>query len=319
MLNSQDFDLIKFGRILEEIRKSKKIKKLDVRKDTGIHPDTLKFIEYGDKLPTIDTLARLSDYYGISILNILDECRYEKNAYILEQIQKLDLLSYRNKLEPILDLRKELQAHICDNSKDYPIRTIQKLNQLDLLMQMIQIMNKTDIMHVRNSELMAIEGLKISKPNFDLSKFKTFYYSGLELRILLLLAFSLVRQEKNALALSLTKHVIDILHKHIKSTPESSTLLLQAYFNLSYICYLTQADKEAIRIANLGILLSKKLFNIKFLPHLYFRKGVSEYYIQKNDSSESFKKCLQSIDLLDEADLKDQYLEILKRQFNFDM
>lgn len=174
-------------------------------------------------------------------------------------------------------------------------------------------------MHVRNSELMAIEGLKIGRPNFDLSKFDAFYYSGIRLRILLLLAFALVRQEKNTLALSLTKHVIDILHKHIKSTPESSTLLLQAYFNLSYICYLTQEDKEAIRIANLGILLSKKLFNIKFLPQLYFRKGVSEYYIQKKDYAESFRKCPQSIDLLDEGDLKDKYLEILKRQFNFEM
>ena len=319
MLNSQDFDLKRFGNIVEEIRKSKKIKKLDVRKNTGIHSDTLKFIEYGEKLPNTDTLARLSDYYGVSILNVLDECRYEKNEYIIERIKELDTLSYKNMLEPIENLRKELQSHIDNQSKDYPLRTIQKLHQLDLLMQMIKIMNKSDIMNATNSELIAIKALKIGRPNFDVAKFKSFYYSGIELRILLLLAFSLVRQEKNTLSIALTKHVIEILHKHIKSTPESSFLLLQAYFNLSYILYLVKEDNESIKIANLGIALSKNLYNIKFLPHLYFRKGVSEYYTDKKDYEVSFRKCIQSFDLLEEDNLKDQYLTILNRQFSIDI
>lgn len=234
-MNSEDFDLIRFGHIIEEIRKSKNIKKLDVRKNTGIHSDTLKFLEYGKKLPNTDTLARLGEYYGISLFNILDECRYENNEYVISIIDRFDKMSYLDCVEDIVKLRKELLEHINNFISSYPPRTTKKLQQLDLLMQIIFLKNKKDIMNVRNSEALAIEALRISHPNFHVHLYDRMFYNSVELRILLLLAFSLVRQQRNSVAINITKYIINILHKHMKSTPELDTLLLQAHFNLSYI------------------------------------------------------------------------------------
>jgi transcriptional regulator with XRE-family HTH domain len=47
------------------------VKQVDVMGKTGISNQTLSMIERGDQLPTIPQVAALSDFFGVTIDNIV--------------------------------------------------------------------------------------------------------------------------------------------------------------------------------------------------------------------------------------------------------
>lgn len=319
MISDLDFDLKKFGNILYKIRKSGKSTQASIREISGIHPDTIKNIEYGRTLPSTDVLNRLGEFYNINLFNILERCRFEKNDFIDGLVKQLDLLSYNDDLTLINQLIKELDDYINHNNTSFTERIQSKISQLRILFDLIKIKNKTDIMNVRLSEELATDALKINHANFSVNKLTDNYYSILEYRILLLLSFSKTRQKDHDIAIYLTRYAIKNLEHHLKSNIEVHLLLIQSYFNLCYQLFLTEQDEEVIVTCNNAILLSQKYFNFKFLPNLYYRKGISEFLTDKKTYLGTLIKCLQSLDLLDETPLKEKYVNSLREQYNIDL
>lgn len=55
------------GAALVELRKRRGLRLIDVFKDTGVWPSQLSRYETGAAVPSLDKLAALADYYGVSI------------------------------------------------------------------------------------------------------------------------------------------------------------------------------------------------------------------------------------------------------------
>jgi len=315
MISGLDYDLKKFGNIMLKIRDSKSLTQTVIRKSTGIHPDTMKNVEYGLKLPNTDTLLRLGEFYGLNLFNILEECKYEKNDFIEDIKKKLDTVVYTDDLSSINQLSETLKTYLEETNDTFSSNIQIKFQHLDRLLELIKIKNKKDILNVSLSVDIATEALQLSHPTFNLTNYDDFFYNIIEFRILLYLSFALIRQEKNKLAIAITQFVKDNLENHLKSTDSVQNILLQSYLNLAYQHFLAHEDVKAIEICDMAIEKSKELYNMKFLPNLYFRKGVVEFFLERDTCKDSFKKCIHAFEILEEYDLKDLYLKVLKDKY----
>lgn len=315
MQKSTEYDLQKFGNILLDLRESRNITKRQIRKAIGIHPDTLKFIEYGHKLPSTDTLTRLSDYYKINFLKILDNCRLENSEFLEKINRRIDQMAYHDTLSEVEEIENALTEYIESHSNIISSTILLKAEQSLLLLQLIKIKNKRDELNISISEQTAYKGLHLFHKNFSIKKINDFLYSPVEMRFLLSLAFSFVRQEKNKEAIHITKYVVKSLEKLYSYENSYLSLLLQSYLDLAYILFLVKEDQEALRVCQRGIELSSEKFYFKFLPHLYFRKGVIEYHLDM-DYVSSFYSCINSFDLIGDQVSKEKYLDVLSKKYH---
>lgn len=318
MYKDTEYDLKKFGNILLELRETRNITKREIRTATGIHSDTLKHIEYGHKLPTTDTLTRLSDFYRINFLKILDNCRLEYSEFLEEINTRIDQMAYHDTLSEVEAIEKSLTDYIEGHSNKLSQTLRLKAEQSLLLLQLIKIKNKRDELSISISEQTAFKGLRLFHKTFSIKRISHYLYSPIEMRFLLSLAFSFVRQEKNKEAIALTEYVVKSLEKLYTYDNSYLSLLLQSYLDLAYILFLVKDDHDALNICQKGIDLSIEKFYFKFLPHLYFRKGVIESHIDL-DYAASFQNCINSFDLIGDQRSKEKYLEVLSTKYHIEL
>lgn len=316
MLYELDYDLKKFGEILLAIRKKGKMTQTRIREISGIHPDTIKGLEYGLRFPSIDTVNKLSDIYQINLLNVLDECRFDKNDFLISINKKIDEISYSDDLKDIDVVIQSLTAYIEANKEKYTERILSKIRQLELLLKLIKIKNKTDIMNLNITEELCIQTLQLTHAKFNISHIDLNYYSLLEYRILLIYSFCMTRQNKHQLALNTTQFILKNLDYHYKSNTSAVNLILLGLYFQSYQLFIIDSNQMVIETCDVAIDLSKKTYCIKYLPSLYFRKGISEYKLNESTYKESLKLCFKTIKLLDNNTMYDAYEKVLLNKYS---
>jgi len=69
---------VDFGRIIERLRLERGWTKADLARHSGMHAVYLGYVERGDNVPTLNTLFRLADTFGVDAAELvrqLDEPR----------------------------------------------------------------------------------------------------------------------------------------------------------------------------------------------------------------------------------------------------
>ncbi|MBI9010963.1 MAG: helix-turn-helix transcriptional regulator [Clostridiales bacterium] len=316
MLYELDYDIKKFGEILLAIRKKGKMTQKQIRELSGIHPDTMKSLEYGLRFPSIDTVNKLSDLYQINLLNVLNECRFDKNDFLVSINSKIDMISYSDDLKEIDEVIDSLNNYIKDNIENFTDRILSKIRQMELLSKLIKIKNKTDIMNINLTEELCIQAIQLTHPGFNISQVHKNYYSLLEYRILLIYSFCMTRQKKHQLALDTTQFILKNLNYHYKSNQSAVKLILLGLFFQSYQLFIMDDNAEVINTCNTGIQMSKEKYCMKYLPTFYFRKGISEYKSNNTSYTETLKNCLETLKLLDNQEMHDKYLSVLNNKYS---
>jgi len=316
MLYELDYDIKKFGEILLAIRKKGKVTQKQIREISGIHPDTMKSLEYGLRFPSIDTVNKLSDIYQINLLNVLNECRFDNNDFLISINAKIDEISYSDDLKEIDDVIDSLNNYIQSNKENFTERILGKIRQLELLSKLIKIKNKTDIMNVNLTEELCIQAIQITHPGFNISQLDKNYYSLLEYRILLIYSFCMTRQKKHQLALETTPFILKNLSYHYKSNQSAIKLILLGLFYQSYQLFIIDDNTEVIKTCDIAIEMSQEKYCLKYLPTFYFRKGVSEYKLNIISYTETLKSCLETLKLLDNQEMHDKYLSVLNDKYS---
>lgn len=70
-----EFDIKSFGKMLLKLRNEKNYTRATAYKKSKVSSDTLRLIEKGERLPTIDTLLKLSRLYEVNLIRLLaDYC-----------------------------------------------------------------------------------------------------------------------------------------------------------------------------------------------------------------------------------------------------
>lgn len=310
------YDLKKFGNIMHQMRLKGNLTQKKIRELVGINPETIRNMEYGLQLPTLDTLTKLSEVYNMDIAKVLDECKYERDDLLIILKKRIDNCAYDENVDNIDNLSKQLNEYLNDLPENFPNYFVKKIKQLKLIAELIKSKNKTDKLSVSQSIDMCIEAIKINHQKFNVNDIKDVYFDVLELRVLTLLSFQYLRSEKNDLATSIINTVIHDLHDHSKSNSEAYPMLINAYFMKSYLQFILGAHDQVISTADKGIQLSQEKFYVRFLPGLYFRKAISEYRLGSNTFRETLKLCFDILEVLGDTATKETYIRALEKSHN---
>jgi len=301
---------------MHKIRTKGKLTQKLIRQQVGINPETIRNIEYGLQLPTISTLSKLSEVYNVDTLQILESCRLEKGTFIQTIKNKIDDYSYSDNLDEIDTLINQMDDFLETTTDIYPEHFINKVKQLNLLIYLIKQKNKTDILNIQQSIKTSLDALSITHKNLNINKISNLYFDLIELRILMILSFNYLRDYKNDLALNVMDTVIYNLENHSKSNPEAFPLLINSYFLKSYELFVLNRNEEVIDQCKKGIKLSREKYFMKYLPSLYYRKGISEYLLKKNNYKNTLQLCFHTLDTLEDKKTKKIYTTVLNDKYN---
>lgn len=319
MIYKLDYDLIKFGNILLQIRQNRRYTQTKVRRLTGVHPDTIKGLEYGQRFPTIDTLNKLSDLYQVNLLNILTECKHENESYLQKIKEQINTISYLDDVNKIDELLEKLELY----NKQY-MQTLHPkveiiINQLKCFSKIIKIKNKRDIMNVLEVERLCYEALQMYHNHFNENRLDENYYSILEVRILIALAMSKARQDKPEQAISIAEFSHKQFLYHFLSDKSLLPFVLQGYFALSYLYFIADDFKKTISICDSAIEFAKKQYTTRYLAQYYFRKGIAQYYLKAEHYECNLRTSIKYLLLNNEHELAEKYKQVLRDQYSIDL
>lgn len=318
MIENNVYDLQKFGNKLFNLRIKGHLTQSKIREINGLHPKTIKNLEYGKTLPTLDTLDKLSELYRTNVYLILEACRFDKDSLLSQFLKKLDQDSLCNNINGIKETQKEI-AQLDQSLFTEPIDYHRiKFEQLKLFTEILLIKNKADKMNVSITQQYCLKALSLTHKKFSLTSLNNYYYDVIETRLLISLGFSYLRQQKDQTAIDIIKCSIESAKIHA-SDPNNMSLLLHAYNALAYCYFILDNHHDVIDVCQKAIEISEKHYNMKLLPNLLFRKGISEYYLNIASHTVTLQKSLQYLELMKMDDLKLTYTNLLKNKYEIQL
>lgn len=306
------YNLAEFGEKMKNLRKDVGLSQLDIQSSTGVSVDALRRIEKGEVIPRYETLELLSTIYKQDLLELLKSCRANKL-----------LTEYHDELDDLITCfdagkMKAVEADIRKNFSDSTRMAI--VNPTEVI-QLLMLMRGSALYHSRisndreDARYVLTDALKLTMPTFSTKKYKSFNYSYIELRILLLI--SILIAEKNEIDLS-----NEILHFILEKLKDNNPgkyvdfLIIKIYSNLCYNHHLQDHHEEVIRYAQEGIDYCRRNETTYGLNLLYYRKGIAEYELQNADYMDSLQAAFFLLKLSGQDELLEVYLEVTRQKYN---
>lgn len=301
------YNLKTFGLQLKKIRESIGYSQNDVQNLCGINTDTLRRIENGYTIPKYDTLELLSQIYKIDLLNILRKARSHEQLY--SYYERLDSLISSYNIEILKDLDKDFQAFVHSEESNKLVNNI-IYSQFTLILKGIREYYQEDKAEVLNSLYTFEKAIKCSVSEFTIENFQEFNYNLFELRILLLVALALSEHKKYELSNKILNYILDEMISFSFNDIQVSLLIIKVYLKLAYNFHNLSEDEKTLEYAVKGIDYSVEN-NIMFaLYALYYRKGIAEFMLSKEDYIDSLHKSIQILEIQEKFDLAKLYKDI---------
>ena len=302
-----------FGDYLRRLRKKSGLTQTSVIELAGVNHETLRKIEYGEVTPKIDTINKLSKVYNVDVLKAFSNCKYPKERVIQLILDEIDRVSVLDKIDELDHSCLLLNDFIKDNKNELDEEIFIKIQQINSLIQVIRIKNKTDKMNVTQAEIFALEGIRLRHPSFEYNKMSNTIFTIIELRLLISLAFSRSRLDKDEQSIQILKGVIENLQYHIEYNINVMTYLIQTYYMLSYVYYINAFYTLSVSMCDKGIHYSNKIYNSKLLPHLYFRRAVSKKALNLKDYHDDFDLSISAVKLQGDLQLLETFKENISK------
>lgn len=297
------YDLSSFGSYICKKRKYMSYTQKDIANLAFLSTDTLRKIENGKVLPNQITLEALSLVLKEDLNLALLSYRLDNQDKFFEAKKEIEYKIANGKytdLDENYERLKEILGNLNPNSYTYKL-----IKQLSLLIESILI--KTVHSQYSQSLDRLIYAIKLTTPFFSLEKYRKFYYSDIEIRILMNIA---LLENK----LGRIDSCQDILLFSLDHLDEANIdLRLRIIFNLSYTFHRKGLHNKALTYANQGIQLSIKDNNLTILGLLFFRKGIAEFNLKDDNHIVSLNRALSLHELSGQDNLKETLLEVCKK------
>lgn len=308
------YDLKLFGKKVYKLRQLSQLTQTDIRLRTGLHEQTLRRIEYGETFPALETLEKISTAIGYNLIELLNSVKSTDYSLLKDIYDDFDHLSASDELKDIPKLIQKIDDFSSANHIYGDIFN-KKKDQLKLLLEIGKLRNKTDAMHVINTEMLCIEALTLSHVNFNATTLNKFYFTPFESRILLTLAFSYLRQKKDDLAITVIDYAVHNIKLHLQINPDLTDLYVHALVMEAYMYFVLNNLDKVVDICNIGIEVAKKNYSMKLLPHLYFRRGITLFMGQSQNYKKDLKLCISGFQLNGMESLAHKYKQVLASQY----
>jgi len=303
------YDLEAFGKELRYIRKSLKLTQKDIANRSFINIDTLRRIENGKVMPKQETLDLMSIILKRDLNEVLLKYRL-KDYSTFHKIKN----SIESKIEggEFDELRREAEKlkRIIEEGK-MSLYYTQLLKQLLFLIEAIIEKNVNNDYEKALKKL--IQAMKITIPNFSLSNYTSFVYSSMEIRILMNIALLAEKKESPEECIKKFLFCLEFLDE------DNIEERVKIYYNLSYCYHLLSDYDKVLYYADLGIKTCVKNKTLNGLALLYFRKGIAEYHLKKENYIDSLLKALHLFEILNQEKLKQMAIENCRKLYNIDL
>ncbi|AAM25503.1 hypothetical protein TTE2364 [Caldanaerobacter subterraneus subsp. tengcongensis MB4] len=209
------------------------------------------------------------------------------------------------------DLKKDVEElkKIIDEGK-MSLYYIRLLKQLLLLVE--SVIEKTVNNDYEKALEKLIEAMKLTIPDFSLSNYTRFVYSSMEVRILMNIAL-IVREKESEKSIEMLLFCLEALE------PDNVEERVRVYYNLSYAYYLASIYDKALYYAEQGIKTCAENKTLNGLALLYFRKGIAEFKLNRENYMDSLLKAVNLSKICGHEKLKKMVIESCKKIYNIDL
>lgn len=264
--------IYKFGNIVQDIRKLKKLSQEDVELLTGISVKTISRLENGYiNNPSINMLLDLSNIYGEDIISLYLKCT--NDAYYLYN-----------------DIIKEIHISFAFLDREVKEMTLDKIKILENKAKSLNIVYEKELLKIFLEYMIDFNKYKLKDNYESLSsekdkkiKFSNQSYSDLELRILTIVA-SIFNGFRGYERIDILKFAYDnATNKKLKF------LAINNYINKLYV---DNKYQESLELINKTFSLFKESYSLEILTYLYYNKFLCEHEMGLIEWKESLNKAL---------------------------
>lgn len=297
------YNLINFGNELRLRRKRLGFTQNELSMLSTINIDTIRRIEQGKILPRHITLEFLSLALKEDINQLLLEFRVD---------DYIELTNLKNKLESkfdrddynSLEIELEVFRDLLQSTTNRYFHNL--ILQLVLLIESVILNKKNDLPEEALKKLITAINLTIT--DFSLLDYQNYIYNDMEIRILMNIGLLLNKIED-------TNTSLEIMIFCMENLDTNSPMYPKVAFNLSHTYHRLKNYFKSLEYADNGIDYCMKNRNYNGLNLLYFRKGISEFYLEMENYMDSLRKAIYHSELLDQTNVKDMIINNCKRMY----
>lgn len=299
-----------FGTELKRIRKNLSYSQPYVSKTAKISVDGLRKIEHGYVTPRFETLIKLSELYKTNLLETL--MNYSRVPNLVDAYNDFQFHIDTENAQKINALAKSVEKSLQKNIEN-GIILIEEVKQFILFCEASELYIKNTKDSLALSKSIIIKALELTIDNFNVSLIEQYKYNYFEIRLLNLLSLTEQRLNNHKFSISILKTLINKTGDEIKTIHSIKNMNL-LYFNLAYSYYEIGNHKECIKYADRGIEFSIEHSRFNEMHLLYYRKGISEYYLGIDSYMNSLIKSVTLLEIMKNP-LADTYRKITKDKY----
>lgn len=303
------YDLEAFGNELRDIRKSLRLTQKNIADQTLISIDTLRRIENGKVLPKQETLDLMSVILKRDLNEVLLKYRLKDYSAFNKIKTSIESILEGGEFDRLKKEAEKLQKIIQEGKMS--LYYTQLLKQLFLLVE--AIIEKTVNNNYEKALEKLIQAMRITIPNFSLSNYASFVYSSMEIRILMNIAIIIEKIESPEKSIKKFLFCLESLEQ------DNIEERAKIYYNLSYSFHLISDYDKELYYADLGIKTCVKNKSLNGLGLLYFRKGIAEYHLKKENYTDSLLKAIHLFEISGHERLKQMALENCRKFYNIEL
>lgn len=297
------YDLELFGKTICKIRNNLGYTQKYVSGLTTINIETMRKIENGKVTPTQITLELLSPVLKEDLNQLLLNYRLINYANFNDIKTKIELKiesgHYKHLQEELNILNRMLDY---ENPNTFACKLIK---QLSLLVEAVII--KINYKDYNQSIVKLIEAIKVTTPEFDLSKYDKYLYNSMEIRIVMNIALLLNQIESKEKCLEILLFCLSSLNS------DEIDFKIKILYNLAYTYHRLDVHEKALYYANEGIETCISNNNLSCLALLYSRKGIAEYHLNNENYKKTLLKAFTLFDITEQHNLKDMLMKFCER------
>lgn len=273
------YNLDLFGKRLKDLRKNLNITQKGISELACIDAVTIRRIENGKVVPTLNTLEILSPIFKEDLISLLLEYRFDDYSVFYEIKNRTETKLDRGEVSTLHTEIKELNNLLPSTKNTYYKNLI---NQLISFIQAAILYKDKDKDNNSTAFYILVEAIKITTSSFDLDIYDSFVYSSMEIRILMNIAFILNK-------LNDKERYLEIMEFCINSVDSINDIYPKTCHNLAGVYRRNEDFQKALFFSNMGIKACQENRNLNGLNLLYYGKGIAEHKLNKKEYIESFK------------------------------
>lgn len=269
------YNLNRFGEMFQALRIAKGYSYNTLSDEAGIAKNTLRNIERGKVIPTIETLSVLSNYLSVDLSTLFLSCKDNLHSRFEDLRTDFDKMIAKHRSDRLLEYMNVAESMLSRST------TSEEENQLQLrILQLYYRMIGHYETFIKKDDDAALRGflqaMRVTIPDFNIDAYDKHTYNYDELQILFNLVQMFGRRKKNALNLTIYQYIYDV-HETLL---ESEVYLLPTLLNNMSVLYMETGHlTRALHYANLGLEYIHREQVLIDLPALLLCKGLILYHM----------------------------------------